>query len=76
MTDDQHRPLDARGSPVAVGVLALIAAGLSVVIYGLEGQWPADGDGWSFVVFVIIGISLIGYRLRESQSTTLPGEAQ
>lgn len=76
MLDDQHRPLDRRGSPVAVGVLALIAAGLSVVIYGMQGQWPADGDGWGVVVFVIIATSLMGHRWRETHGTALSGEAQ
>lgn len=44
---------------VLIGVLALIAAGLSVIIYEMRGTWPAKYGGWTVAFLFLIGVVLV-----------------
>lgn len=64
MADIDGKPLDKKGSPVIVGVLAFIAVGLSVGIYEMRGTWPAEYGGWTIVLLTCLGVVLVGLGWR------------
>lgn len=59
MADIDGNPLDKEGVPFAVGLLALVVAGLAVVIYGMQGTWPAGYGGLAALLFLLLGIVLL-----------------
>ena len=56
-----NEPLGRQGSPFAVGVLALVAAGLSGLIYETSGTWPSEFGIWTVGLFVVLAGILMAY---------------
>ena len=56
-----NEPIGERSSPFAVGLMALLAAGLAGLIYARRGTWPAEAGGLAVIVLVLLGIGLIVY---------------
>lgn len=55
--------MDQRTSQLTIGALAFLSAGLSVAIYAVSGEWPAGLWGLEAVLFVLLGVVLVGYSL-------------
>lgn len=60
MAVEGRYPIDWIGAPFAVGMLSLLAAGLSFAIYATYGTWPTELGGWTVALFVSIAVVLIG----------------
>lgn len=59
-----NEPIGRRSSPFAVGVLALIAAALSGLIYKTSGAWPTEFGAWTVALFILLAVALMGYAWR------------
>jgi len=55
----EDTPLDRRVSPSTFGALSLLAAGLSVAIYLVGGDWPVGLGGLGAALFVVLALVLV-----------------
>lgn len=60
MDENGERPLDDQKLTYIIGLLSLLAGLLSAILYQTRGDWPAQLNGWGFVLFACLGIGLIG----------------
>lgn len=50
-------------SSINIGVLLLLAAGLSILVYEVAGHWGGGQGGWVTAGMAVLGLALIGQSL-------------
>lgn len=47
---------------VVVAMLSFLAAAITIVIYVGFGRWPAELGGAAVIIFLLLGLGLLGVR--------------